>query len=153
MATSTDAMWRLLAPMWPCHITDPWERLHKASPSLIQCRFDQWTRWSGLGSMGPLSSTWKAPTDLQTAFLPKQPTYMPCDRHLESNQGPKIKRRWNPTSADALDDIARCPRHSNRPTWWPISAPTASTHYKRGSGVRWRSAPYTFKHSKLGQAL
>jgi hypothetical protein len=26
--------------MWPCHVTDPWELLHKPSHALIQCQFE-----------------------------------------------------------------------------------------------------------------
>jgi hypothetical protein len=44
---------------WPGHVTDQWELLQKQFQASIQCRFDQWPRLDGLGSMGPLSYTWE----------------------------------------------------------------------------------------------
>jgi len=95
-------------PMWPYHITDPWEGLQKVSPPLINVGLIQGPRWSYLGSMGPLSSTWRAPTDLQTVLLPKQPPYLPCNLHWGANprrwkqrrciQGPTDALGWPPTS-------------------------------------------------------
>jgi hypothetical protein len=88
-ATSTDATWcRLMAPP-PCHIIDPRESLHTASPALIQVGLIQRWRLSCLGLLGPPSHTWRGQTDLQTAFLTKATAIGACNRHPAT-----IHHRW-----------------------------------------------------------
>ena len=83
------ATWRRPTAPPPCHITNPWESLHTTSPPLIQVGLIHRMRLSCLGSTGPLSSTWRGQTDLQTAFLTTA-------IHLPAMQPPPraIKHRW-----------------------------------------------------------
>jgi hypothetical protein len=68
-------------PPSPCHITYLWDGLLTASLALIHSGLIQRCMVC-LGSMGPLSFTWRSQTDLQTASLAGKPTYLPCNRHL-----------------------------------------------------------------------
>ena len=123
----------------PCHITDPCEGLHTASPPLIQVGLIQRMTLSCLGSTGPLLYTWRGETDLQTAFLTVTTDLPACNRHPEAIHHRWMVRRCNGRSAD---------RGQNRPTPHclstasssPTSTPMPSTHYKRGCGARWRSS-------------
>jgi hypothetical protein len=103
--------------------SDPWDGIHTASPVLIHIGLIQGMKLSCLGSMGPLSNTWRGQTGLQTALLAEEPTYLPCNHHLGA-----IHRRWmarwcKGRSADApyVDgcpppllclQVAPCPLHT-----------------------------------------
>jgi len=136
---------------WPhhrCHVTDPWESLHTASPKLIHVGLIQGWRLSSHGSMGPLSSTWRGQTDLQTDFLTEATDLPAMQPPLGAIKHHWMERRWDGRSADA-PYVAQCPL----PLHNLISAykyPLPSTHYKRSSGARWRSS---LKHSKLSKKL
>ena len=66
----------------PYHVTNLREALLTASPALIHVGLIQRCTLSCLGSMGPPSSTWRGQTDLQTASLVGNLTYLPCNCHL-----------------------------------------------------------------------
>jgi len=55
-------------PHPPCHVIDPCEGLHTASPPLILVGLIQRMTLSCLGSTSPLSYSWRGKTDLQTAI-------------------------------------------------------------------------------------
>jgi hypothetical protein len=92
----------------PCHVTNPREGLHTASPPLIQVGLIQRMTLSCLRSTGPLSYTWRGPnrppnrltrweTDLPAMQLPSRGHPSPLDG--EAVQW-TVGRLW-PKSADA----------------------------------------------------
>ena len=111
-------------PHPPCHVTDPCEGLHTASPPLIQVSLIQRMMLSCLGSTGPLSYTWRGPnrppnrltsweTNLPTMHLPSRGHPSPLDG--EAVQW-TVGQPW-PTSADTPPPHLRlqvppCPLHT-----------------------------------------
>ena len=113
-AMSVDTMWhRSMAPP-PYHVTDPWDGLLTASLALIHGGLIQRCTLSCLGSMGPLSYTWRTKIDLQTTSLAGKPTYLPCNRL----QGPTIIIGWQGGGMDGQPTplgIVRWPSHPKPP--------------------------------------
>ena len=136
----------------PCHITDLWDGLHTASPPLIQVGLIERMMLSCLGSMGPLSYTWRGQTDLQTTILTMAtdlPTMEPPPR---ANHHCWMARRRDGRSADAPwhRRMAKSPQTTSSS---PTSTPMPSTHYKRVSGTRWRSSLSSSQAFQVFQAL
>ena len=88
-------------PYPPCHVTDPWEGPHTASPALIHVGLIQRWKLRCLGSMGPLPSTWRGQTDLLTALLAKATDLPACNSHPEAIHHRWMQRRCSGRSADA----------------------------------------------------
>jgi hypothetical protein len=145
-------------PTLPCHVTDLWESqvAHPGVP--LHSWFLSWCiqrlRWSSLGSLSPLSFTWRAKTNFITDLPTKELTYLPRNHTIRDPsstigwwRGSGSKDRPMPLG------VARCSLASNRPSPLPTSTPAPSTHYKGRCGARWRSSPTIPKHSKLSKAL
>jgi hypothetical protein len=139
-------------PHPPCHVTDPWESLHTASPALIFVGLIQRWRLSCLGLLGPPSYTWRGQTDLQTAFFTEATSIGACNRHPGATRHRWMARQCRGWLADALPRLADAPCLSTASSS-PTSTPMPSTHYKRGCGARWRSSLKHSKHSKLSRVV
>ena len=139
-------------PSPPCHVTDPCEGLHTASPPLIQVGLIQRMTLSCLGSTGPLLYTWRGETDLQTAFLTVTTDLPACNHHPEAIHHRWMVRRCNGWSADRgqCHPVAKSPQTASSS---PTSTPMPSTHYKRGYGAWWRSPLSSSQAFQVFQAL
>ena len=87
-------------PHPPCHVTYPREGLHTTSPPLIHVGLIQRTTLSSHGSLGPLSLTRKAQTNLQIVSPGGKITYLPCNHHLEAIQRHGMVRWCNGRSIE-----------------------------------------------------
>jgi hypothetical protein len=133
-------------PGLPHHWSTWYVRWHPKSPlhAWFQVDLIQRLRWSSNESMGPLSSTWRGQTDL-TALPAKAIDLSTCNCHPGG-----IHHRWMVRRCRGRLDDAPC---LSAASLTPTSNPLPSTHYKRGSGARWRSSPKHSKHSKLSKKL
>jgi hypothetical protein len=108
----------------------------ESSPPLIQCQFDLRVEVELPWIHGPIAIHLEASTDLLTA-LPAKVTDLPA---MQLPLG-AIKRRW--WKGGGMDSRSTPPRSVDAPYLSTASLaaykyPLPSTHYKRGSGVRWR---------------
>ena len=131
-------------PTCPFHITDLWERSSKPSPALILSRFAPMVTmdWSQIHGSTVI--------DLEPSNQPlNHLTNQIFTRAAFTTTFGSQPRPYNRKVVESY--TGRCPYHVAQhpcllhqlPTL-PISTPTTSRHYKRGSGARWSSAPSHF---------
>jgi len=98
-----DAMWHHPMPHLACHITDPrdCQGVISRKPLHAWSNIGLIRRWtlSSHGSLGPLSLTRKAQTNLQIVSPGGKITYLPCNHHLEAIQCRGMVRQCNGRSA------------------------------------------------------
>ena len=111
----------------PCHITDPCEGLHTASPTLIHVGLIQGMMLSCQGSLGPPSFTWEAQTNLQTTILTMVTDLPACNHRPEAIHRCWMVRRCNGRSADRAHSFPMPPCLSTSSSS-PTSTPMPSLH-------------------------
>ena len=95
-------------PRPPCHVTDPCEGLHTASPPFIQVGLIQ----RSLGSMGPLSYPWRGPN--------RPPNHLPDRDNQPTCMQPPSRGHPPPLDGEAVQWMVSRP--------WPTSADTPPPH-------------------------